>query len=219
MKSPKPKNNNNKFHPFEYPICSKIRLDRNFSSREVEFLDVLLNRRSSQKLNYISLADISELLYLTNKIKSINIDGSGFLNSKRTVPSAGGRHPIDILVSYPTEDHRKLHYYNPIDHSLNELSVSQQLKHSFFTEVNNNLPIEDSCVIWFSIQTKKTESKYDNAESLYWKDTGALLYCIQISSDYLGLKSCPLGGLAIKAFNNLFHTGDLISGGGILIGK
>ena len=218
MKSPKPKYTNDKFLPFEYPIRSKIKLNRNFSVREVEFLKVIFNRRSSQILNDISLEDISELLYLTNKIQSIEFDESGFLITKRTAPSAGARHPVDVLVSLPSENQRILQYYNPLDHSLNELSISRELQHSFFSEVNENLTIENCCLIWFSIQVEKTQSKYENAESLYWKDVGALLYCFQIISNYLGFKSCPLGGLANKSFNNLFQPKTLVSGGGILIG-
>ncbi len=218
MKSPKPKNINDEFHPFKYPVSTRIKLNRDFKAREGDFMDILLTRRSSQKLGYISLEDIAEVLYYSNKVQSISIDDSGFLISKRTAPSAGGRHPIDILVALPTENTRFLQYYNPIDHSLSELSIPREKQQSFFAEVNENLPIGDCCLIWFSIQPKKTQSKYENAESLYWRDVGALLYCIQIVSTYLGFKSCPLGGLAIKSFNNFFKTSNLISGGGILIG-
>lgn len=218
MKNPKPKQTEDEFHPFKYPFSSKTKLNRDFKTREGDFLDVLLSRRSSQELGFISLEDIAELLYFTNKIQSISIDDSRFLISKRTVPSAGGRHPVDILVSVPSESARFLQYYNPIDHSLSELSISKEEQQPFFIQVNENLPIADCCLIWFSIQTKKTQSKYENAESLYWRDAGALLYCIQIVSTYLGFKSCPLGGLAIETFNNLFKTNNLISGGGILIG-
>lgn len=219
MKSPKPKNINDEFHPFKYPFSTKTKLNRDFKARESDFLDVLLTRRSAPNLGYIPLEDIAELLYYSNKVQSISIDDSGFLISKRTVPSAGGRHPIDILVSLSSESTRFLQYYNPIDHSLSELSIPREIQRSFFKEINENLPLGDCCLIWFSIQTKKTQSKYENAESLYWRDAGALLYCIQIISTYLGFKSCPLGGLAIKSFNNLFKTSNLISGGGILIGK
>lgn len=218
MKSPKPKNIIDEFHPFKYPFRTKAKLNQDFKPIEGNFLEVLLTRRSSQKLGGISLNDIAELLYYSNKVQSISIDDSGFLISKRTVPSAGGRHPIDLLVSLPSESARSLQYYNPIDHSLSELSIPREIQQSFLAEVNKNLPVGDSCLIWFSIQTEKTQSKYENAESLYWRDAGALLYCIQIISTYLGFKSCPLGGLAVKSFYDLFKTNNLISGGGILIG-
>jgi hypothetical protein len=81
------------------------------------------------------------------------------------------------------------------------------------------LPIENACIIWFAIQIDKTASKYINAKPLYWKDTGALLYCIQLVAEYLGLKSCPLGTLANSSFSKLFNTSQIVSGGGLLVGK
>jgi len=219
MEDPSPKKVKDRFDPFIYPLGSKTKLKRDFKDREGSFINVFLSRRSSQDLNAISIDDISELLYLTSKIQSIEIDSSGFLISKRTVPSAGGRHPIDILVSIPSVDGRTLHYYNPVDHTLSELLISEVRQKNFFKEVNNNVLINNSCLIWFSIQVNKTKSKYNNAESLYWKDAGAFLYCIQLVANLLELKSCPLGGLASKSFYNLFKSKNLISGGGILIGQ
>lgn len=218
MENPKPKKTIQEFVPFDYPISSKKRLKRTFDKKERDFLDVLLTRRSSTEFGSISLDTISELLFLSNNIQQIGIDESGYLISKRTVPSAGGRHPVDILISLPSEDKRLLHYYNPIEHSLGELSLSQENLKYFFEDVNMNLPIDKGCLIWFVIQRNKTETKYTNPESLYWRDTGALLYCLQLVANYLNLKSCPLGGLAVSSFDKLFDVKNLLSGGGLLIG-
>ena len=65
----------------------------------------------------------------------------------------------------------------------------------------------------------KTKSKYNNAESLYWRDVGVLIYAIQLMTTYLGFNSCPLGTLASKDFNQLFNNENLLAGGGILVGK
>lgn len=218
MQNPTPKKVNDRFDPFIYPLGSKIKLKRDYKKRESSFIDVLSSRRSSRNLSAVLIEDISEILHLTSRTKSIDIDDYGFLISKRTVPSAGGRHPIDILVSTSTKDGPVLNYYNPIEHSLSELLISKAKQKSFFKEVNKNIPIQNSTLIWFSIQINKTKSKYENAESLYWKDAGAYLYCIQLVANYIGLNSCPLGGLAPKTFQNLFKSNNLISGGGILIG-
>ena len=219
MKNPIPKNNPDEFIPFKYPIKVKRKLIRGFKKRSSDFLDVLLTRRTEQKLNSPSQVNISELLYYSNRVHSIHQDDFGYLVTKRTCPSAGARHPIDLLVSIPTKEKRRiLEYYNPIDHSLNELSIPKSTQESFFEEINENLSIENSCIIWFSIQGDKTGSRYENPESLYWRDAGALLYCIQLISTYLGLKTCPLGSLASNSFYSLFKSDKLISGGGILIG-
>jgi len=220
MKNPKPKESQQAFYPFIYPTTGKTPLCREFLVRKFDFLDVYLSRRSTTHLSGMSFLKLSEVLYYSCKTQYIKEDESGFLLSKRASPSAGARHPIDILVSpSPVSGARTLLYYNPTDHSLNELNIQKEILQAFFSEVNENVCMNDASLIWFSIQPGKTSSKYDNSESLIWRDTGALLYCIQIACTYLGLSSCPLGTLAANTFYSLFSTDKLIPGGGILIGE
>lgn len=220
-KNPTPKDRPDIYSPFIYPVKRTEKLDRLSKARDMEFTKVLFSRTSSRDFSRATLNELSELLYMGTKIRSIEIDDTNFFLTKRTTPSAGSRHPVDLMVSFPASPpvERILSYYNPIDHSLGELIIPVNSLHDFFEEVDRNLPIQDACVIWFSIQITKTSSKYSNPESLYWKDTGALLYCLQIIATYLGLRSCPLGTLAQNSFHNLFLNHNLISGGGILIGK
>jgi hypothetical protein len=103
--------------------------------------------------------------------------------------------------------------YNPVDHSLNYLKINDTDLFGFYAEINSNFNITNGIVIWMSIQLERTTSKYDSAESLYWRDAGALLYCIQLVWEYLNLKSCPKGALAANTFSTLFHTDKLFSGG------
>lgn len=218
MNDPYPKKKPDFCKPFIYSTKSKHSLKRNFSPLKKDFYSVIENRRSTRDFSKITLNQLEEMLFYSSRITSINIDNFNYITTKRNVPSAGARHPIDLLVSLP-EKERKLNYYNPLDHSLNELFVEDSKLVNFFSKINENLNLENACVIWFSIQINKTASKYNNPESLYWKDTGILLYHIQLISSYLGLKSCPLGTLASEPFNRLFEENTLISGGGILIGN
>lgn len=218
--NPTLKDDPDQFTPFTYPLISELKLPRKLKVCNKEFLDVIISRRSALPSERMSLEGISNVLYLSTRIESTYQDQTGYISTKRTTPSAGARHPIDLLVS-PSQafSRRTLSYYNPIEHSLNELAIDKNRIDDFFNEVDRNLHLEDFCLIWFSIQPNKTASKYHNAESLYWRDTGALLYCFQLVSTYLGYNSCPIGTLAISSFSNLFNEPGLISGGGILLGR
>lgn len=218
MRNPTPKGQPDIFTPFIYPVSIKQKLEIPNSKFNKDFLSVVTNRRSDKDFAGLSISEIAELLYWSNKIQSFQVDEIGFILSKRTSPSAGARHPVDILVS-PAATNRQLSYYNPIDHTLRELLIAEQKLNDFLNEISKNISIRNACIFWFSIQHEKTGSKYENPESLYWKDTGALLYCIQLIATYLGYKSCPLGTLATTSFNNLFNSSKIISGGGILLGK
>lgn len=220
MKNPSPKLKWTHYNPYVYPTTEKIFLSKDFPSNSIDFLDVFLSRRSSQKCGSISITKLSELLYYSAKTQYVQVDDYGALISKKAAPSAGARHPVDLLVSpTPISDKRRLTYYNPIDHSLSKLALEESLVQNFFEEVNQNVPLNNASLIWFSIQPGKTSSKYKNANSLYWRDCGALLYCIQLTCTYLGLNSCPLGTLAANTFENISENVGLVSGGGILVGE
>ena len=99
MSNPIPKDNSDIYKPLEYPILKKEKLNRVFKSEQKDFLKVLFERRSDSNHRLTKSLDISELLFYSSKIKFLSSDQKGFIISKRTAPSAGGRHPIDILVS------------------------------------------------------------------------------------------------------------------------
>ncbi len=220
MNDPTPRKKLNSFEPFIYPIGNTIKLSSSTNSipRELNFLDVMYTRRSKKVHEIPTLEEISEVLYHSCRIMEIDTDESGIILTKRMTPSGGSRHPIDLLISFP-ERNRAISLYNPLSHSLSSLKVETNNKNSFLDKVCDNLDISNSCLVWFSIQIEKCSSKYINPSSIYWKDLGALLYCIQLFANYFGLKSCPLGTLALSEFNTLFNTSKLTSGGGIIIGK
>jgi len=220
MESPKPKQHFDKYEPFYYPIGERIKIPSFAKPPIRDFLEIILSRRSSSNLKKASFNEVLEIIYLSMRVDSIGIDENGFYLSKRTAPSGGARHPVDILVSSNDKlSDRDLYYYNPIGPSINKLTVSDSALTHFFNKINSVLPIESANLIWFSIQPNKTGSKYYNPESIYWRDVGVLIYCIQLITEYLGMHSCPIGTLANEAFNNLFDSNKVISGGGIAIGS
>jgi SagB-type dehydrogenase family enzyme len=219
MKDPIPRKKSIKYEPFLYPVSDKLRLKIPIERQEKNpFIDVFLSRKSSRQFTPLSITEISELLYYSSKIHLIETDGDVAI-SFRVTPSAGARHPVDILLSQPAPiNERILSYYNPPEHSLFTLNLEQTAQNNFFEEIHDCININNATILWFSIQTTRTSSKYENAMSLYWRDTGAVLYCIQLISTYLGYNSCPIGTLATNSFNQILDSNKLVSGGGILVG-
>ena len=220
MKNPIPKNKHEIYNPFIYPIISKVKLEKKFKELNKDFLSVYYDRKSSREFKNLPRKKLSELLYHSNRIKSFKFNNQGYFETSRTSPSAGGRHPIDILVFTPSlSSCKEGYYYNPFEHSLGKIKLLKKDVISFIEEVDENLPIMNGSLLWFVINTEKTQSKYLNPESLYWKDLGALIYNIQIVCSYLNLVNCPIGTLASNNFHKLFDNKKLISGGGIVIGS
>lgn len=205
--------------PFVYPSLETITLPRVISSkRQNDFLDVLRERRSVKQLGGCAIEKLSEILFHAVKPYTICKDDYDMTVCRSASPSAGGRHPIDILVGLPENEGRRLFLYEPLSHSLRRLNVLVELQREFFDDIDQTLPLGDSVLVWFSIQYMRTASKYNDYESLVWRDAGAQLCCLQQVAKYVGLDSCPIGYLAEETFEKMFNCATLISGGGMIIG-
>lgn len=219
MSGPSIREKHLEYEPFVYPSLEKIILQRVTSSkRQLDFLDVLRERRSVKQLGGCTIEKLSEILFHSVKPYTICKDDYDMTVYRSASPSAGGRHPIDILVGLPEKEGRRLYLYEPLSHSLLRLDIPIELQCEFFDDVNQSLLLGDSVLIWFSIQYMRTASKYTDYESLVWRDAGAQLCCLQQVAKYVGLDSCPIGYLAEDTYNRMFHCDSLISGGGMIIG-
>lgn len=208
------------FKPFIYPCAEEVQLpkmDECFPDKG--FLQVFKERRSIKRLGSCSLDALSQLLYYAFKPYMISIDDYGVTVYRSASPSAGGRHPIDILVGLLGGGSRKLYLYQPVSHSLRRLTISEEKQQLFFSDVENTLPFGESMLLWFSIQYMRTASKYTDYMSLIWRDVGAQLCCLQQAAKYVGLDSCPIGYLAEDTFDRLFESDALLSGGGLIVGE
>lgn len=219
MSGPSIRERHLEYAPFVYPSLEKITLPEvTFSKRQNEFLNVLRGRRSVKQLGNCAIEGLSEILFHAVKPYTICRDDYNMIVHRSASPSAGGRHPIDILVGLPENEGRRLFLYEPLSHSLLRLDVPVELQREFFNDINQTLPLGDSVLVWFSIQYMRTASKYTDYESLIWRDVGAQLCCLQQVAKYVGLDSCPIGYLAEETYNKMFNCTSLISGGGMIIG-
>lgn len=208
------------FEPYLYETCDSIKLPEIKSrNQQVDFLEVFSKRRSVKILGECPIELLSEILYYAVKPYCIGKDDYGVTVSRCAAPSAGGRHPIDILVGIKKDGIRQLFLYQPLGHSLSRLSIAYELQKTFYEDIEQTLPIGNSVLLWFSVQYMRTASKYTNYMSLIWRDVGAQLCCLQQAAKYMGVDSCPIGYLAEDTFKRMFRADKLISGGGMIIGK
>nr|WP_305121134.1 SagB/ThcOx family dehydrogenase [Pedobacter xinjiangensis] len=183
------------------------------------FGEVISNRRSVRKFQTISLQQLSEVLWYTAKVKSFQMHESGYLLTHRGAPSAGARHPVDVIVFNPeifkNED---FYYYNPFDHSLNQIVNVDKDIQPFLVHINKIVAIGPGTLLWFVAHSRRNASKYENSESLIWRDAGALINSIQLTSAALNLRSCPIGSLGEPYISEFFADPDVFGSGGLIIG-
>lgn len=208
------------YDPYIYEWDGEIKLPKmDDMASDLKFLDIFSERRSIKKLGECPMEILSRILFLSVKPYCIAQDDYGMIVFRSAAPSAGGRHPIDVLVGLKEGNERHLYLYQPLEHSLRRLVVADDLQCVFFKDVEETLPFGESTLLWFSIQYMRTASKYTDYMSLVWRDVGAQLCCIQQAAKFIGVDSCPIGYLAEETFGALFQTKKLVSGGGMIIGK
>lgn len=208
------------FEPYLYSETEEIKLSKvGTDLLRNNFLEVFSTRRSVKRLGECSLEELSQVLYYAVKPYCIGKDDYGVTVYRSASPSAGGRHPIDVLVGRKEGKYRQLYLYQPLCHSLFRLAIDEKARKDFFEDVETTLPFGESTLLWFSLQFMRTASKYTDYMSLAWRDVGAQLCCLQQAAKYVGMDSCPIGYLAEETFGKLFDTDKLVSGGGLLIGQ
>lgn len=218
MDNPRPKAKEDAVKPFHYSTGRSFRLPQPETSNSVDFFEVLHNRRSEIGLSSLDKMELGTLLWHSAKVSGTHVQQDGYILSQRPSPSAGARHPIDLLIVSPAVS-ALMCYYNPFEHVLYELLLPDQVFQGFIDHVNQNVSMENATLIWMIAHPQRTMAKYNNAESLIWRDAGALLQCIQMVSTALGLCSTPLGTLGLPYINQLFENTSTFSCGGIIISK
>ena len=219
--NPKPRSKPLFALPYAYPLEASFQLPPPQKLPIVPFFKVVTERKSVRSFCPIDFTELSTLLAYTAKVKSVKVMLNDSIVTRRFSASAGGVHPIDLLLSMPAPiTNRQLYYYNPFYHQYVSLKLSQADQLAFFEHVNECLPLGEGVLIWMLAHLHRTERHYENPLSLVWRDAGALLNVLQLSATALEYNSCPVGTLAEPFIQCLFkESGPIISAGGIIVGK
>jgi SagB-type dehydrogenase family enzyme len=218
LNSPIPRKSELNHFEFPYKIVGKKYLPTPTAPTDIPFFQVLLSRNSRRNLGYLTDNSLSELLWYSAKTLSIKKMESGYIWQHRTSPSAGGRHPIDLLLF--RRGTSKVRIYDPLAHSLCEIKIESSLLDNFIESINEVISVREATIIMFAAQFDRTLSKYEYGESLVWRDAGALLATISLVAEAIGLHSCALGVTGEPLLSKLLRSNDRVVGvGGCLVGK
>jgi len=194
LNSPYRKGHERSPREFRYPITNVFYLPKPEDYYKMNFFRVLDSRSSRREWGALSMHSLSLLLWYVAKIKSTCKEESGFVWQHRSVPSGGGRHPVDLLIIRHIKKKPTVDLYDPYGHALARVNVSNQIKlNSLLKKVDKILPFGEGTLIWLVGQFDRTMSKYANGESLVWLDAGALLATIYLVAETFRLNCCAIG--------------------------
>jgi len=83
--------------------------------------------------------------------------------------------------------------YDPVGHALIELSGSKDSAAAGRVEAGRLIELQQGVLLGLVAEPGKTAAKYENHETLVWRDAGVVLGYMSLVAEALGLTFCPLG--------------------------
>jgi SagB-type dehydrogenase family enzyme len=182
-----------------------------------EFTQVLRSRRSRRQFGRVSAQHLSLLLHLSAKTVNGIKSESGYSWEHKNSPSAGGLHPIHIVIY---RDNR-VGIYDSVAHAIYQLDeVDKSLLESFAVSLNEIVRIDRGTVVWFAADIAKTLANYEDGETLVWRDAGAMLATVSLAAEALNLNCCSLGSTGEPFISQIIPSNRSLYGvGGLIVGS
>lgn len=218
--SPHPKQIRADIEKVVFNVIDKHYLPRPATPIERDFFSVVASRCSRR--DYLPLRDesLANLLWYSAHPRSVKKDDQGHEIQFRPAPSAGGLHPIELIIIHPSQSQWLPYVYEPKAHCLCQFSVGDGALDSFAFEVEEVLPIQQGTIIWLAADFNKTQSKYNHAESLVWRDAGVLIGHMALVAEALSLAFCPLGITGEPSLSEcILPSTNLVGVGGMIVGE
>ncbi len=135
-------------------------------------------------------AALGDFLWLACRNRSSRPSAFGPDQESRVHPSAGGMHPIHVLLADETGPWLR---YDPLKHALVELTGSDAGAAAGREAASSLVELGHGTLIGLLAEPGKTAAKYEHHESLVWRDAGVVLGYMSVMAQALGLSFCPLG--------------------------
>jgi SagB-type dehydrogenase family enzyme len=173
-----------------------------------DLIQLLKNRESRRVYSEgeISLVELSFLFYATQGIKEVVGDGYA---TRRTVPSAGARHPFETYLAVNRVETLEpgLYRYLPLTHQLIFLEASDKLP-ELLTAANlgQRFVGQAACVFIWSCMPYRAEWRYMNhAHKNMLLDAGHICQNLYLGAEALGLGTCAIGAYDQAAMDALLE--------------
>ncbi len=177
-----------------------------------------LERRQSRAGGKVEDDQLSALLFHTMRLRFRRNDGRFGTWESRNTPAAGGLHGVHLLC-LPISLDQPAGVYDEDRHTLvakEELHAARALNCRSVQLIAN---AQSGTTIQFVADAKRYESCYEYAQSLIWRDAGAILAILTLVATALDLFAIPLGRQGQDIVNCLGLDNDFLGVGGVHVGS
>jgi hypothetical protein len=173
-----------------------------------DLFEVLKRRTSRPGTLSLSDNDLASILWhstLIRERRSPQVDHRGW--ESRAAPAAGGLHGIEILC-LPLEPSSAPSWYDPLHHRLIPASLNNELREMHRRLIGELCRCEAGVTLQFVSDWRRLSLLYRNAESLLWRDAGALLATICLVAEAYEVACTPFGRESVVS--GLTPSDDLV---------
>ncbi|WP_445682729.1 nitroreductase family protein [Radicibacter daui] len=194
---------------FEFPTPRKL--------PSVDFSMVLENRRSLVG-EAVSTDDLGDLLFHTMRKRRGGIGRFGRPWEGRVAPSAGGLHPIKIVV-VPLNNEDPAGFYCIEGHCLKRPTTTEIFYNRNAQSVEELTSATAGFALQFVADPDALTACYESWESLLWRDSGALAATISLIATAIGLVTVILGRTGRDLISEESWANGLIGAGAVYVGR
>jgi hypothetical protein len=220
LESPRPRRRPSAWSEPPWPIARVEPLPPP-EARRADLFRAFAGRRSQRPSKAVSTEDLSVLLWHVAKDRQIAERGVRALPWRhRGVPSAGGCHPVDlILFGAPNTPHQWVRY-DAYEHCLQVLlPVDPDAARELAAVARDAAGAVGGTIIWSVLHPGRTASRYLSPETLVWRDAGVVQGALSALASGLGLFATMVGPSGGTLVRDAFGVAGTVGGGGVIVGR
>lgn len=177
-----------------------------------------LNARRSRVGGSVEEDDLASLLRHATMLRERRFDGRFGAWESRSAPSAGGLHALHLLC-LPLERDGVAGLYDTDCHALRAPHALEQARAVNKKSVLAITYADAGTTLQIVADQRRYNACYDHAESLMWRDVGAITTVIGLVATNLGLVSTPLGRHGVDVVSAADFDKGFKAAGAIHIGS
>ena len=179
------------YSPWQWPVVRSVPLPAASDAARM-WPEAMAGRRSRREFAVLGLDDLSTLLWHTLHCQRTADSPMGFALQQRPIPSGGAIHPVHLLVQMPGKT-GAWSRYNSLTHALDVIGPNADVLEQLRIHADQVVSVQDGSLLLFVAEPAMTAAKYENADSVVWRDAGVMQGALAMVAEALGLNYCLLG--------------------------
>ncbi len=171
--------------------------------RNVNFLEIIELRSTLRQYNgaYLTMEELSYLLWCTQGVKMVLPNG----DSRRNVPSAGGRHPFETYLYIKRVEGLSpgLYRFLAFEHALLAEAALDEIEEDFLAAFRASRMVENSAVtfVW-AADARRMTYKFGNRACRYlFLDAGHVCENLYLAGQTIHVGTCAIGAFYDEKLN------------------